>query len=67
MPFLLVFVIVIRETYSFGSPSKDNFSRKLSMAGAVSFLFRLIHDFLDLYQSIDWVTLVEEERFFTAI
>ena len=67
MPFLLVFVIVIRETYSFGSPSKDNFSRKLSMAGAVSFLFRLIHDFPDLYRSIDWATLVEEERVFTTI
>lgn len=61
MPFLSAFVMI--EIDSFDSPCEDNFSRKLSISGDVSFLFRLKYDFRNLNQSIDWAYLVEKQDF----
>ena len=61
MPFLSTFVM--REIDSFDSPYEDNFSRKLSIPGDVSILFRLTYDFPNLDQSIDWASLVEKQDF----
>lgn len=56
-----------REKDSFGIPSEDNFSRKLSESEVGSFLFQLNDDFPDFDRLMDWASLVEDENFLLSV